>query len=177
MAQLLSSILNVNDVRYIRRDGDTSFASDNTYSIGTSAARAANIYSVLFTGTATQAQYADLAEMYSCDEALPVGTVMSIDKIGVFDLSPASQGDDVVGVISDKPGFLMNSKKDGRPIGFIGKLKVRISGPIYKGDRIRPLHNGIATATPKEKNHPYFGWALETNMDSDEKSVECIIKK
>lgn len=128
--------------------------------------------------TATSAQYADLAEIYTCDEDLPIGTVVEVSDEDdyevvpcMFELSPA-----VVGVVSDNPAHVMNSDSEGLPIGLTGKVQVRIVGEVRKQDFIVSAGNGLARkGEPSELVHK-MGIALETSLQSEEKLVYCIIK-
>ena len=58
-------------------------------------------------------------------------------------------------------------------IAYIGRVPVKVAGPISKGDGILPGDNGIAV---RANNGIGFGWALETNLADTEKLVLCIIK-
>jgi len=128
--------------------------------------------------TATAAQYADLAEKYTCDESIPTGTVMEVDFNSddevvecQFELSTS-----VVGIVSDNPAYLMNSSSEGLPIALTGKVPVRIIGSISKGDFIVSAGNGLARKGHKLELLYKIGIALESNLVDEEKLVTCIIK-
>lgn len=128
---------------------------------------------------ATGARYSDLAEKYkTLDEYIP-GTVVSMSdlddveaEICEEDCSPY-----VLGVISTDPGFKMNSEGEGQFIALTGRVPTRIIGPVKKKDILVSAGNGCARAIkdPSEMICK-IGYAIETNLDAEEKLVECVIK-
>lgn len=131
----------------------------------------------LTTGSKLQATYADLAERHEIDQVCPIGTVVKVG--GGKEITAATSFDEnnVLGVISNNYAFLMNSDAgtdDTHPaVALIGRVPVRITGAISKGDKITIYQNGTAV---KSINGSGFGWALETNNSEDEKLVLCVIK-
>ncbi len=126
----------------------------------------------IFSGTATNAQYADLAEIYASDAEYPPGTVVTIGG----DAEITKAGVDTVylaGVVSTAPAYLMNSGADGEAVALVGRVPVRVVGSINKGEAVFATHNGKASANGAG---PIVGIALETNSDLGEKSVECMLK-
>jgi hypothetical protein len=130
----------------------------------------------LTAGSRLQATYADLAEKYEIDEYQPIGTVVSVG--GEKEITQASTDDypqKVLGVISDSYAFLMNADAGTDithpAVALIGRAKVRVVGPIEKGDRVTTAGNGVA-----KKDTMGFGIALETNLVEEEKLVLCVIK-
>ena len=124
----------------------------------------------LITGTATAAQYADLAEKYENDQTYPVGTVMMVG--GKKQTTAWTLGNVCIGVISDKPAFIMNESAMGQPHAIRGKVPVRCIGPVQKGEKIFADNEGVASSHGLE----FIGVSLETNTDTKEKLVECILK-
>lgn len=55
----------------------------------------------------------------------------------------------------------------------VGRIPVRVVGPIGKGQKVTTAANGCATASFSGQG---FGWALETNTAAEEKLVLCVIK-
>jgi hypothetical protein len=87
-----------------------------------------------FDGTATRAKYADLAENYESDETYEVGTVLFIgDKTEV---SVKTSQNPVAGIVSDKPGYLLNSELQGTTatIALKGRIPVKVSTECKRGD-------------------------------------------
>ncbi len=119
--------------------------------------------------TATQAQYADLAEIYETDKLYDVGTVVMVG--GNKEVTECFVGNRVVGVISDRPAFLMNAQGTGQPIALKGRVKVKVVGPIKKGDELVAGNGGFATTISVEFNR-VFAIALEDNENG---LIEAII--
>ena len=127
-----------------------------------------------FVGTATEAEYADLAEKYSTAEELPYGTVVAVGIDEEHDVQAANRGDIAIGVVSTNPALMMNSEAEGQYIGLKGRLPVRIIGPIKKGQAVYVDDNGCASTAINGGS--IVGVALETNSAEDEKLVECVLK-
>jgi hypothetical protein len=129
----------------------------------------------LLFGTATSARYADLAEKYSTDVEYSVGTVVTVAGPEIEQEATASTtfGQITLGVISEKPAYLMNAESVGQPIALKGRVPVRVVGAIVKGQPIS-ASNTTGCATYGQVNT--IGISLETNMALEEKLVECFIK-
>ena len=126
----------------------------------------------IFSGTATSAQYADLAEIYAADEEYPAGTVVMIG--GDAEITAATpEAQYLAGVISTAPAYLMNSAADGEAVALVGRVPVRVVGGVNKGEAVFATHHGKASTNGQG---PIVGIALETNSDLGEKSVECLLK-
>lgn len=129
----------------------------------------------LSSGSTLEATYADLAERHHADAVYTTGTVMKVG--GENEVTAASIGDKVLGVVSADYAYLMNSTAgpaETHPaVAYVGRVPVRVLGPINKHDVIVPTFNGCARAAISGDG---FGWALETNLDENEKLVLCIIK-
>ena len=78
----------------------------------------------------------------------------------------------IAGVISDKPGFLLNADSIGQPVALVGKIPVRVKGEIEKGDYLSSNGDGTAVRT----SGSMMAIALETNLDEEEKLVMCLLK-
>lgn len=134
----------------------------------------ANLYAVLFYGQATSARYADLAEKYTMDREYQVGTLVIIGDDEGYDCTHSHEvNQHVLGVISDKPAYLMNADAEGQAVALTGRVPVRVIGPIKKGQRI--VSSSTAGCGIVGVNGSFFATALETNTDADEKLVECAI--
>ena len=120
--------------------------------------------------TATSANYADLAEKYENDKDYPVGTLMMVG--GEKETTEWTDGNVCIGVISDKPAYLMNKSANGQAHAIRGKVPVRCIGIVLKGHKIYGYGDGTASIQGKE----FIGVALETNDNPKEKLVECILK-
>ena len=123
---------------------------------------------------ATTAQYADLAEIYATDEEYAVGTVVKIG--GLAEVTAATYGDRAIGVISEKPAFLMNNTAEGQPVALKGRVPVLVQGTIKKGDKLIPAQNryGAASTIVDQNNPDYFAIALEDHS-AGAGVIECLI--
>jgi hypothetical protein len=129
----------------------------------------------LTAGSTLEATYsADLAERHHADATYPTGTVMTVG--GVNEITSANETDKVLGVVSDGWAYLMNGgagPQETHPgVAYVGRVPVRVVGPINKHDEVSPFANGVATSSKSNS----FGWALETNNEPGEKLVLCIVK-
>lgn len=131
-------------------------------------------YGTTFHGTSTRALWADLAECYQSDQKYPIGTLIKFG--GKKDITIAK--DTCNGVISDKPGYLLDSDlEDSQPVALVGKTPVRIIGKIKKFDNIvlDTKHPGVGKeqTTSDEK---VIAIALESSDDLEEKLIKCVTK-
>lgn len=136
-------------------------SADNSYNLGSSALRWSTVHGVTFSGTATTANYADLAELYLSDFAYEAGTVVRVG--GEFEIT-ATDGEhnhSVLGVISAYPAYLMNNQlENGIPVALKGRVPVKVKGSVNKGDRLVGGPEGHAEAN---NDSPHgFAIALES---------------
>ena len=144
---------------------------DNSLTIGTSSLRYNNIYAVNFTGTATAAQYADLAELYLADKEYSIGTVMRVG--GEKEVTQSISGCRAIGVVSESPAYLMNKDLEGgTAIALKGRVPVQVVGPIAKGDQLIPTSDGLAIAG---EGATVFAVALEDKSGADIGKVEAVV--
>lgn len=130
-----------------------------------------------FQGTATSAQFADLAERYESDAVYPAGTIVDIG--GDKEITIA-QDPDFFGVISTAPGFKMNSDAgtdDTHPyVALTGRVPCRVIGKVKKGQRI------VVSPTPgvgmavQYGDGKIVGRALE-NKDTEEEGLVTIVAR
>lgn len=119
-------------------------------------------------GKATSSQYADLAEKYIADKDYNFGVVMKVG--GEFEVTSCNRGDIPIGVVSKNPGYMMNSElKNGIYIALKGRVPVKISGSVKKGDTLVAGPNG--TAEVGSLNH--FAISLQDSNGND--IVEAVI--
>ena len=126
-----------------------------------------------FSGTALQAKYADLAENYLADADYPVGTVLMVG--GDKEVTACQVGFRALGPVSEKPAYLMNSELvDSTAIALKGRVPVRVTGSILKGQRLVAGNNGTAQAA-MGNTADVFAIALESHEDAGEKIIEAVI--
>ena len=126
--------------------------------------------------TATEAQYADLAELYTSDSEYPAGTIVVHGGDKEVTQSTTKMDHRVAGVVSSKPAYLMNSEEKGTaiPVALRGKVPVSIIGPVAKGDLIVTSDTpGVGEAHPGVTNCVFvIGKALE---DDDTENLVRLI--
>ena len=86
------------------------------------------------TATATQAQYADLAEKYVADDELEPGTVVCFGGDAEVTACDIEDHHAVAGVVSTDPAYLMNSESEGVEVALCGRVPCKVVGPVSKGD-------------------------------------------
>lgn len=127
------------------------------------------LYATIFSGTATKARYADLAENYITDAEYPVGTLVSVG--GPMEVTAATFANmkNLLGCVSENPGFHLNSEqKNGTPIALKGRVKLRVHGPCRKDDHLGVSSiPGVAIAVELDKM-PLRFIALEDKTDYNE---------
>jgi hypothetical protein len=141
--------------------------------IGQSANRFGTIY-----GLATSAQYADLAEIYSSDQAYEPGTVVVLGGESEVTHSTMSHDTAVAGVVSTEPAYLMNSGADGVAVALQGRVPCKVLGPVKKGDLlVTSQHEGVAQKMNKELYEPgcILGKAVEDIQDTTIKIIEILV--
>jgi hypothetical protein len=171
------------DGQYYRRDGNTEPTADNSHSLGSVSARLANVHSVWFTGTATSAQYSDLAEIYESDMELEPGDIVKIGGDKEITKTDSFADIDVFGIVSTDPAYLMNSEGKGYAIALAGRVPCKVQGKVKKGQRlVSDIFEGVARAVDKDSLEKLstlaiIGRALE-DKDTDEVGlVEVAVGK
>ena len=127
---------------------------------------------------ATQAQYADLAEVYTSDQQYPAGTVVVFDGEAEVTQSRASHDTRIAGVVSTNPAYLMNSTETGVPVALQGRVPCRVLGPVSQGDRVVSSHiAGVAQALDPLQYQPgcIIGKALQAVESTDISIIEVVV--
>ena len=119
--------------------GAVNPSAHNTQNQGSSSNRWNTIYATTFNGTATSANYADLAENYLADDDYEFGTVLIFG--GALEVTcAATKGDKrVAGIVSEKPAYLMNSGLEGQHVVAValqGRVPCKVLGKVSKGDML-----------------------------------------
>lgn len=119
-------------------------------------------------GSATASRYADLAEKYLSDKDYPAGTVMMVG--GKYEVTACTLKGIAIGVVSTNPGYMMNSELEGGTyIALKGRVPVKVTGKITKGDTLIPGSNGCAIKGTGD----CFAIALEDSNGGD--VIEALI--
>ena len=157
-------------------------SADNSIDLGSTSKKYANVYATTFNGTATTAQYADLAENYVADSEYPTGTVLVLGGDEEVTVTNIPNSPKVAGVVSTDPAYLMNSGQSGNyvvSVALRGRVPVRVEGVVAKGDVL------VTSETPgvaKVGSDPHFigaaciiGKAISSKDHVAEGVVEVLI--
>jgi len=135
-----------------------------------------------FSGTASQAQYADLAERFEADDVYMPGTVVSIGGSKEVTKCMNELSDDVFGVVSTQPAYLMNSTSGNDithpAIALSGRVIVNVIGMVEKGDRLVSAGDGYARAASMDEinNFNVIGRALENKNTNEASTIEAFVR-
>jgi len=143
----------------------------------------ANVNGVYFTGIAVGALYSDLAERYFADATYEPGTVLTLGGSEEVTICNEENSTDVFGVVSTDPAYLMNSLNGSaelRPapaVAMVGRVPVKVTGPVKKGQRLVSALNGHAQAAPENVNPlSIIGRSLEDKLTDSEGTVEAVVR-
>ena len=134
--------------------------------------------------TASAAQYADVAERFEADAPMEIGSVVEVGGSAEITEATSDLSEDVFGVISDKPAYMMNAGAGDNTthpfVAMTGRTPVRVIGEVTKGQRlVTSSTKGCARAVAQgESISPFnvIGRALETNTDAGIKLVNCAVR-
>ena len=168
----------------LKADGSVSVAgvlapdANNTRNLGTSGLKFATVFATTFNGTSTAAQYADVAENFSADASYSPGTVVALGGAEEITRVNEEMSDEVFGVISEKPAYLMNAALEtGLPVAVTGRVPVKVTGKVNKGDRLVSAGNGLARKAQAGEATSFnvIGRAIESKISEGEGSVEAFV--
>lgn len=150
-----------------------------TVDFGSSGSRINEVFATTFNGTATAAEYADLAENFRPDAVYTPGTVVALGGAEEITAVNEELSNRVFGVVSTKPAYLMNSAQDGgAPVAVAGRVPVRVVGMVNKGDRLVSAGNGTARAASEDEAINAFnviGRAIKSKTTMEEGTVEAFV--
>ena len=139
-----------------------------------------NYFNRLF-ATATTALYADVAERFASDQEYAPGTVVELGGTAEITCSNTDLSDNVFGVISTQAAYLMNggagSDATHPPVAMTGRVPVRVTGTVRKGDRLVSAGNGLARAAQPGEATAFntVGRALHDKLEDSQGTVEAIV--
>jgi len=134
--------------------------------------------------TASAAQYADVAERFEADAPMEIGSVVEVGGTAEITEATSDLSEDVFGVISDKPAYMMNAGAGDNTthpfVAMTGRTPVRVIGEVAKGQRlVTSSTKGCARAVAQgESISPFnvIGRALESNTEAGIKLVNCAVR-
>ena len=152
--------------------------------VGNASFRWGTVYADVFNGVSTSAQWADLAEKYEADLPMDQGTVVKLGGAKEITSTKELHDEDVFGVISTEPAFMMNSSAGTELthpyVALAGRVPVKLIGTASKGDRIASSNiAGVAVVVSKDdaraNNLIIIGRVLADKTDAQIGLVEVAI--
>jgi hypothetical protein len=131
--------------------------------------------------TATTALYADVAERFAADDVYEAGTVVELGGDKEITMARQDLSENVFGVISSRAAFLMNGgagEDDTHPpVAMTGRVPVKVTGTVCKGDRLVSAGDGIARAAIPGEATPFnvIGRSLEDKRSTETGIIEAIV--
>jgi hypothetical protein len=156
--------------------GITNLNSSGVGNIGAAGA----VFNTVF-ATATTALYADVAERFAADDEYEAGTVVELGGNAEITKSVDELSENVFGVISTRAAYLMNAgagtDSTHPPIAMTGRVPVRVTGSIRKGDRLVAAGDGLARAARSGEATAFnvIGRALESKESESLGVIEAIV--
>ena len=136
----------------------------------------------LTAGSRLQSTYADLAERFEADAFYDAGTVVEMGGDKEITAVQYELSEDVFGVVSTTAGYLMNAMAgddDTHPaIAVGGRVQVKVTGKVKKGQRLVSAGNGMARAAQKGEATAFntIGRSLEDKLTDEIGAVEAFVK-
>ena len=166
--------------------GNLGLESDGTctYNPSTGKITATGFIGTL-TGTASAAQYSDVAERFASDSVYAPGTVVALGGAEEITQVNEEASDEVFGVISGEhqAAFKMNAgagSDDSHPfVAMTGRVDVKVIGTVNKGDRlISASVPGYARAATKAECTAFnvIGRALTGKTEAGQGSVLAAVR-
>ena len=134
----------------------------------------------LSSGSHLNATYADLAERFAADAEYAPGTVVEIGGTAEITAVKTELSENVLGVISFDAAYLMNSgagdNKTHPPVAIGGRVPVKVTGQVKKGDRLVSAGNGTARSAANGEATAFntIGRSL-ADSSSSQGIVEAIV--
>jgi hypothetical protein len=128
-----SGVIDANDI--FLKTGSNQIVSDPNPTFQDQITVTNKISCPVFDGVANRAKYADIAENYESDDLYEAGTILYFGK----DTEVSLKGKIYFGVVSENPGYLLNSEPDFDiyvPIALKGRVPVKVKGEVKRGQFI-----------------------------------------
>ena len=131
--------------------------------------------------TSTAAQYADLAERYESDCETEVGDVVMLGGHAEVTKCNKELCDQVFGVVSESPAFLMNASAGNNEthpmIALKGRVLVKLTGKGNAGERIVSAGNGEARVANIDECTTFntIGRLIKHKYNEETTLTECVI--
>lgn len=183
-----TTIYGVHDV-YLSTNGNNLQWNGSDLTFSNTSSSGSSVTATYFYGTATKAEYADLAEFYKKeinDKYLyESGTLVYLNRSNPekdFEITENYIKNIYGGVITTNPGFILNSTQEDENhicIALTGRVPVKCIGIIKKGMYLYPssINPNIAEGTYNIKNDlELVGISLENSSNSNIKLILSKVK-
>ena len=126
-----------------------------------------NFSAGVITAVATNARYADLAEMYATDGDIEAGTVVHFAGEGKVASCNEANHHAVAGIISTDPAYLMNMHQEGAALAIAGRVPCKVTGAVAAGDLMVSAGNGMAMTNNSPAIGTVIGKAIEAHSGGE----------
>jgi hypothetical protein len=152
--------------------------ANGIYDIGSASLKYDTVHATTFSGVATQAQYADLAERYDADANYEAGTLVILGGEKEITVTNKKGDSRVLGIVSTAPAYTMNNNLEAEfapAIALVGRAPCKVVGKIRKGDILvsSPIA-GHACADNNPLPGCMVGKAME-NSNADRAVIEIAV--
>tara|TARA_Y100000114_G_scaffold35323_1_gene30874 strand:- start:11246 stop:13606 length:2361 start_codon:yes stop_codon:yes gene_type:complete len=131
----------------------------------------------VFSGTATSAQYADLAERYTSDQQYEPGTVVELGGEQEVTQTTRPTSCTIAGVVSTNPAYLMNKDLENAvDVALIGRVPCKVVGPVRKGEFLVSSRTPGHAEAHKDLHGPPAGSAIGKAIESKETDGPGVIE-
>jgi hypothetical protein len=135
----------------------------------------------LSSGARLNATYADLAERFEADTEYDAGTVVELGGDAEITAVVHELSEDVFGVVSNTAAYLMNAGAGNDTthpaVAVGGRVQVKVTGKVRKGQRLVSAGNGIARAATMGEATAFnvIGRALANKTTDGVGTVEAFV--
>ena len=131
----------------------------------------------VFSGTATSAQYADLAEKYTSDQQYEPGTVVELGGEQEVTQTTRPTSCTIAGIVSTNPAFLMNKDLENSvDVALIGRVPCKVVGPVRKGEFLVSSRTPGHAEAHKDLHGPPAGSAIGKAIESKDTEGPGVIE-
>ena len=169
------------DTLTITASVDSNIIPTGARNLGSATNAWSTVYGSTFSGTATTARYADLAENYLADAEYEPGTVVILGGDEEVTVTSAKGDRKIAGVVSTQPAHLMNSALEGEyvvAVALTGRVPCKVLGTVEKGDiLVTSAIPGYAIVDNDPKYGTIIGKAISKKLDAGKGIVEILVGK
>ena len=155
--------------------------TNNIRDLGSATRKWNTVHATLFSGTALEAYYADLAENYEADQVYEPGTVLVFGGDKEVTITDQFEDCTAAGVVSTNPAYLMNKGQQGDHIVAValqGRVPCRVIGPVRKGQMLVTSSTpGYAQAAINPGIGTVIGKSLVNKTTNEPGIIEVVVGK